>query len=808
MGKPNPPTKQQQQPKQPKGGKDKSSKKKSTSQTEGAEEEEPLVAVVLADSFDKRFSPLTLHRPRCMLPFCGVPLINITLERLLQAQVAKVYILAKAHTDLLRRHIEALRNNGALGTMEITILALPEASSVGHAMQDLDRKEVIRGDFLLVQPDAIGNVDLREMVRIHTDRKKRDREAIMTIGMMQINPNAARSSPPGSHPIVAVRPKTHQLLHWHQPPVEPATQKTTLPFQDLFLAKALDSNEPYTTEVDLRADLRETGIDICGVEVPPLFSENFDYQKLRRDFVVGILTSDLLDSRLFLHIAPDAPHHISNSPQDHPSGSAWGYGARCDSTRAYDGIALDTLSGSTWPLTPGAPGWPGERLESRQACQYIGTQNVDYDRNTTHIGPSTLISSQCKVGSGSRIDTSTLCQGVRVDEQTAITGSHLFEEVTVGSNCVLTSCIVGKKATLLDNVKLEPGCIVGDYCVVGPNVVLSAGARVATRRVGDVHDDDDDDDSDSDEEQDHEAEVTLPAAGSDGRLGSESVGYLWPALGADEGKGSDSDSEDSEEEEEDDDAVETAANLRHLVIGSQSQSGVDVLGGEDGDSLSSIDGDSEFDSDSDSDDGHSIISSAPSQGVSSKLNNLTLEDDTHYETQAASKRLEEFRAEATASVVRAFEEGHTIENASIELKTLRMSTNVPLSEVRQIVIEQILSHTSTLSSAETEKWLTRWSPLITAISSSADVNEGVEILLFIQAYFTTHTDQGSLWIPILKKFYNDDIVSDEGFIAWWKNSKSREGEARQELRKKAEAVVRFIVESAQDSEEEESSEED
>ena len=290
----------------------KSQSKKNTGNanaTEGAEEE-PLSAVLLADSFDDRFSPLTLHRPRCLLPFCGVPMINITLERLLQAQVSRVYVLAKAHKSLIKAHIDSLKAAGALAGLDITVFALPQATCVGHALQDLDRKEVIRGDFLLVQPDAIGNVDIREMVRIHTERKKRDREAIMTIGMMQVAPGA-RNTPPSANPIVALRPRTNQLLHWHQPPVEPHTSKTSLPFEDLFTNDSAD-----TSDIELRADLRETGIDVCGIEVPPLFSENFDYQKLRRDFVVGILTSDLLDSRLFLHIAPAAPHAVSLLPLD------------------------------------------------------------------------------------------------------------------------------------------------------------------------------------------------------------------------------------------------------------------------------------------------------------------------------------------------------------------------------------------------------------------------------------------------------------------------------------------------------------
>lgn len=742
-------------------------------------------------------------------------MINITLERLLQAQVSRVYVLAKAHKSLIKAHIDALKAAGALAGMDIAVFALPQATCVGHALQDLDRKEVIRGDFLLVQPDAIGNVDIREMVRIHTERKKRDREAIMTIGMMQVAPGA-RNTPPSANPIVALRPRTNQLLHWHQPPVEPHTSKTSLPFEDLFTNDSAD-----TSDIELRADLRETGIDVCGVEVPPLFSENFDYQKLRRDFVVGILTSDLLDSRLFLHIAPAAPHAISPFPQDNPSGSAWGYGSRCDSTRAYHGVALDALAGYTWPLSPGSPGWPGERLKARQACRFFGTQGVDIDASLTRIGKNTLVSSMCRIGLGSEVQESTLCAGVSVGSTSTVLSSHLYEDVKVGDGCSLTSCIIGKKATVLDGVTIERGCIVGDYCVVGPNVTLQAGTRVAiSKRRRSSNDDEDDDDDSDDGKVDLNAIPALPPVAADSRLGSQSIGYLWPALGThlDEEDGDDESESDSDSDEEED-PVEAPSNLRHLVIGGVAS----ATAPQDVSDLSSIEGDSEFGGDDSDDDGHSVISSAAShtQSATSKFNDLTLMDDTQYETAAADERLQEFRQEASASVSRAFDEGHTIENASIELKTLRMSTNVPLSEVRKIVVEQVLSRCDATDSRKTASWLDRWSGLVSAVTTGSGEQEGKEVIDVMQSYCASHGNGSmmGLFVPLMKKFYNDDVLSDEAIIAWWKSPSSRDGgyggvegagarERRVELRRRGEAVVRAVVEDSDEEDEDSEDEEE
>ena len=50
----------------------------------------------------------------------------------------------------------------------------------------------------------------------------------------------------------------------------------------------------------------------------------------------------------------------------------------------------------------------------------------------------------------------------------------------------------------------------------------------------------------------------------------------------------------------------------------------------------------------------------------------------------------EFRLEVKQSLERAFSEGHSVENAAVELKTLRMASNVPLSRVKEAVVAAIV----------------------------------------------------------------------------------------------------------------------
>lgn len=57
-------------------------------------------------------------------------------------------------------------------------------------------------------------------------------------------------------------------------------------------------------------------------QVPSLFQDNFDYGDIRKDFVHGVLTSDLLMKNIYCYIAKD------------------GYAARVKDTKSYDSIRL------------------------------------------------------------------------------------------------------------------------------------------------------------------------------------------------------------------------------------------------------------------------------------------------------------------------------------------------------------------------------------------------------------------------------------------------------------------------------------
>jgi len=78
------------------------SRKKSGPDHQQWEKEDVLQAVLLADSFNTRFAPLTANRPRVLLPIANTTLLDYTLEFLATNNVREVFVLCCVFAEQVR----------------------------------------------------------------------------------------------------------------------------------------------------------------------------------------------------------------------------------------------------------------------------------------------------------------------------------------------------------------------------------------------------------------------------------------------------------------------------------------------------------------------------------------------------------------------------------------------------------------------------------------------------------------------------------------------------------------------------------
>ncbi|GAA6034875.1 hypothetical protein JCM8097_009345 [Rhodosporidiobolus ruineniae] len=538
----------------------------------------------------------------------------------------------------------------------------------------------------------------------------------------------------------------HQLFHYEESPIYPRMKQFKVPREALQTGK----------EIHTRCDLETVGAVICSVEVAPLFTENFDYQYFYPDFVNGLLTSDLLGKTICCTIVGESAE--SSSARAAP---AWAMGV--SNTKSYDAVSRAILARKAYPLAPDENMPCGERrYEQRRARVYYG-KDLDLSR-TCKIASTSLLGSGSRVSSNTFITHTVLGSQVHLGANCHLANSYIFDGAVIGDGCTIRDSIIG------EGVRVAPGSVIEGGSLVAPGVVIGENARLEGSRVS---------------LEEYEGEVYTGRA----TLGHNSTGFFWP------GEDAEVDEVDSDDEEDVD-----PRNLSITRLGNY---------------LSNLD----FNSSS------SSLSSLSRRGSTTSIStsaSLTDDDsasdsdppaiaglDALQETSgpsSAKKKQSEFVTECLHSLDRSFAEGHTVDNAAIELKTLRMASNVALGEVRAVVIPYVLKRCD--GAARAAEVLERWGGLVANLTGDQE-EAMVDCLVVAQRFVATEGGADvRFWLRVLKGFYETDVVSDEAVFGWYKSVKARTTGG--EEGKKLWAASRPFLEAIQedDDDDEEDSEEE
>ncbi|KAH0827077.1 hypothetical protein J3R83DRAFT_4762 [Lanmaoa asiatica] len=684
------------------------------------------------------------------------------------------------------------------GLKIVPIVTAKETFSPGDAMRDIYTHGIITSDFVLITGDLVSNVRIDEVVRVHKERRKTNKDAIMTMVVKESGAHH-RTRSKGDSAVFVLDPKTSECLHYEPVTGYPPKKYANIPREILV-------EHP---EVDLRNDLIDCSIDVCSVEVPSLFQDNFDYGDIRRDFVHGVLTSDLLMKNIYCYIAKD------------------GYAARVKDTKSYDSIRLvttpscllsstnptfskDILSRWTFPLVPDDNHPAGHSYEHLRGNKYTAADGSVVLSRTCKIGNQTLIGSKSQIADNAQIVASVLGQRCVIGAGSVVHNSYLFDGVVIGPNCVIEYSIIGAGVQIKEMSRVERGCLIADKVTIGPQARLGPFQKLLKKCQDDrddrdeeetEEDDDDDDEADGKEEEDDDDESEEEDGGSDyeeveanqdpaalEKLGPESNAVIWPEPKIDEDDGIDE--------------VEHPNNQRLMRIGDDAS---DLELSDPGSVTSS---ESESESESDSEDEDRIGGPSPTSSSTS----LPLSAPSNLVAQADSAALSEFQQEVTQSLDRAFAEGHSVDNAAVELKTLRMASNVPLRMVREAVVAAVVSRIKIVEGGgppqrqEIAAMINRWGGLIDKIGG-VDAVETIEIL---QEYCAL-SPRLPLFGQILAALYQDDIVEEDD-IRNWHEKPGAQGEgvtpASQENFKKCWTVGAHMIKQFDEQESEEESDDD
>ncbi|KAG0672027.1 hypothetical protein C6P40_003885 [Pichia californica] len=458
-------------------------------QNKETDDEHKFQAIVLADSFQTRFMPLTSVKPRCLLPLANVPLIEYTLEFLAQSNVVnEVYVMCCSHADQIQEYID----NSKWVTIsspfkKIQTISSKESRSVGDAMRDVDSRGLITGDFILISGDVVTNLDIAKVIEDHKKYKSNDRDYICTMVLTQASPMHRSRSIIEPACFIMDRATNRCLYYQDLPPIN--GKKTSVNIDPEVLEDI--------AEFEVNNSLIDCHVDICTAAVPTIFQENFDYQTLRSDFVKGVLGSDLLKKHIYSYITNDQ------------------YSARVESWQTYDGICQDVLERWCYPIVP-------ERNLLEDQTYTYGSQHI-YKENGVILSQSCKLQSAVVIGKDSfigdetAVENSVIGRSCKIGANVIVENSYIWDGAIIEDGCIIKHSIIANDAIIRKNVILNPGSVIGFGVVIDENVIVPNNTRIIKQRIKNstssniISSDDDDDDDEKDEHDSDDDEFDGPS---------------------------------------------------------------------------------------------------------------------------------------------------------------------------------------------------------------------------------------------------------------------------------------------------------
>jgi translation initiation factor eIF-2B subunit epsilon len=85
----------------------------------------------------------------------------------------------------------------------LPIVTAKETFSPGDAMRDIYTRGLLTTDFVLVSGDLVSNIRIDDVVRVHRERRKTNKDAIMTMVVKECGANHRTRSVVMGHSAIA-----------------------------------------------------------------------------------------------------------------------------------------------------------------------------------------------------------------------------------------------------------------------------------------------------------------------------------------------------------------------------------------------------------------------------------------------------------------------------------------------------------------------------------------------------------------------------------------------------------------------------
>ncbi|XP_038671934.1 translation initiation factor eIF-2B subunit epsilon isoform X1 [Scyliorhinus canicula] len=459
-----------------------------------AEQVLPLQAVVVADSFNRRFFPITKDQPRALLPLANVAMIDYSLEFLTATGVQETYVFCCWMAQKIKEHIQKSKWSRPTSPNTIHVMSSESYRSLGDVLRDVDAKSLLRSDFVLIYGDIVSNINLSKALEEHKARRKIEKNvSVMTMIFKESSPGH-RTRCQEDDVIAAIDSKTSRVLHY---------QKTHELKKFRFPMPMFQSNRD---EIEIRYDLLDCHISICSPQVAELFTDNFDYQT-RDDFVRGILVNEeILGNQIHAHVTSDE------------------YGVRVSNLLMYEAVCSDIIRRWVYPMTPEM-----NFTDDKKGFNVHLRHNL-YRGSEVSLGQGSVMEENVVIGRGTIIGTNCFITNSVIGHNCIIGDNVKLDQAYIWNNVYIGDGVDICRSVVCSEVEVKPGVILNERCVLAYNVVVGPNVTFPEGTVVSLHlpDEEEDEDEFSDDAAANSTPSKAKAKGyNKAEVGSQGVGYIW-----------------------------------------------------------------------------------------------------------------------------------------------------------------------------------------------------------------------------------------------------------------------------------------
>jgi translation initiation factor eIF-2B subunit epsilon len=341
-----------------------------------------------------------------------------------------------------------------------------------------------------------------------------------------------------------------------------------------------------------------------------------------------------------------------------------------------------------------------------------------------------------------------------IGKNARIENAYIWDNVTIGDNTKVQHAIIANKAFIGKNCYIKPGALISFGVRISNDTVVKEGSRITRAERGTKD----------------ESPSSVP--GDPNVVGASGEGYAFY----------DSDESDGE----DDVKLQSSLiySISHLNISTES--------------ISTLDSD---------------ISAPSSTAPRSRLSSFVSTSDDDEISGPSSASGENFHKDAVADVYRTLSENGDFSNTRVEFTSLRLSNNATDHHVRRAIAVAFTKRIASLvdSGIDTSNAVSQTVSMPGAVAFLIDVAVGRSKKIEDQVDFVvcaqkdlTHRGKGDVILfALCKELYENEVIEEEGFEAWWEDARTVETEGMKNVRTRTQAFIDWLREA-----EEEDSEDD